>query len=428
MSLMNSPVISLTQQRSTTSLHTVAGMLTSALSASSSSIILAEGDEEVVKAEGLRHTEIRLDARHYKQPTFATKVLNCLRSLKVPTWTAADISADDVSIFKVSGSLTNAVFFVSSTRAGCRTVLLRIYGASSGSLISRPRELHTLHMLSSRYRFGPRVYGTFSNGRVEEYFESTTLTAADLRDPKISRWIGARMADLHSVDIEAIEGKGWEIAVKANIRSWIAPADDVLALAEFPAALRSELDFPRFKTEWDLYMSRLSSLENLPKGSRRVFAHNDTQYGNLLLLTEEKKIPDHRQLIVVDFEYAAPNPAAYDLANHWNEWMFNYHSDTPHLPDLSRYPVESERYNLYRAYLEHSAEELSECEISERLPCLDEQVQLWNAASHAWWAVWGIVQAREDVEGQIVEPEFEYLKYAQARMTAFRVALKTLGL
>ncbi len=28
------------------------------------------------------------------------------------------------------------------------------------------------------------------------------------------------------------------------------------------------------------------------------------------------------------------------------------------------------------------------------------------------WAVWGIVQAREDVEGHVVEPEFDYLGYS----------------
>src|SRR6202022_2843662 len=95
------------------------------------------------------------------------------------------------------------------------------------------------HILSSEYGIGPRVYGTFGNGRVEEYFDSVTLTAYDLRDKNISRWIGARMAELHCVDIEAVEGtspatrgegNGWEIGVKKYIKAWLPPAREVLVL------------------------------------------------------------------------------------------------------------------------------------------------------------------------------------------------------
>jgi len=152
-------------------------------------------------------------------------------------WQESELTPDLIKISKVSGSLTNAVFFVSCpSEPIIPTLLLRIYGSSSGALISRPRELHTLHILSSRYRIGPRVYGTFGNGRVEEYFDSVTLVASDLRDENVSRWIGARMAELHCVDIEAIEetspvtrgeGKGWEIGAKKNVKAWLAPAREV---------------------------------------------------------------------------------------------------------------------------------------------------------------------------------------------------------
>ena len=115
------------------------------------------------------------------------QLLGILHGLRIPTWSHRAITADTVKIQKVSGSLTNAVFFVSCPSIPHTSILLlRIYGPSSGSLISRPRELHILHALSSRYHIGPRVYGTFENGRVEEYFDSGALTAADLRDAKVS--------------------------------------------------------------------------------------------------------------------------------------------------------------------------------------------------------------------------------------------------
>ena len=58
---------------------------------------------------------------------------------------------------------------------------------------------------------------------------------------------------------------------------------------------------------------------------------------------------------------------------------------------------------------------------------LDRDVEAWGPASHAGWAIWGIVQAKEDIEGEVDEPEFDYVNYARGRMTAFRLDLKKLG-
>ena len=185
-------------------------------------------------------------------------------------------------------------------------MLLRIYGPSSGSLISRPRELHTLHVLSSKYNIGPRVYGTFENGRVEEYFDSTALTASEMRDPEVSSWIGARMAELHGVDIDVVEydaqsgdasERGIQLGVKKNVKSWLASAREVLALPSAPAAVRESLDLDRFEREWEQYMCWLDQKEKTDGASRRVFSHNDTQYGNLLRLrTLKEGQPAHRQV------------------------------------------------------------------------------------------------------------------------------------
>jgi len=334
------------------------------------------------------------------------------------------------------------------------TLLLRIYGHSSESLISRLQELHTLHVLSSRYHIGPKVYGTFANGRIEEYFDSITLTPSDLRDKTISRWIGARMAELHSVDIDVVEyrssrgAKGWTTGVEKNIKSWLPPARNVLLLPGVSESTRMAIDLDSFEKDWVRFMRWVSKMEAVDGASKRVFAHNDAQYGNLLRLKRlTEGAPEHRQvshswmlllahclivlhlkIIVVDFEYASPNPAAFDIANHFHEWTANYHSSTPHLLDPTRYPSYEERRNFYLAYLEHSTAP-SNGRISEsKLQQLDRQVRIWGPASHAMWAVWGIVQAREDIEGGVVEPEFDYMGYARSRLEGFSREVKALGI
>lgn len=238
-------------------------------------------------------------SRHYKKQPFILQLVEIIRILHVPSWVTAQIPLEDIVIHKVSGALTNAVFFVSCpTVPSISTFLLRIYGSSSGSLISRPKELHTLHILSSQHNIGPRVYGTFENGRIEEYFNSVTLTATDIRNPQISRWIGARMAELHSVDIDAVDGtnEGKDFEIGAHIKSWVSSAKEVLRLPGVSDSTRQELDLTRFMDEWNRYFS-WAKRAGRGLGSKRVFAHNDAQYGNLLRLKDSSiGIEEHRQV------------------------------------------------------------------------------------------------------------------------------------
>jgi len=380
-------------------------------------------EEVLITEEGVRHIDTRLDPKKYKQHSFHEELALILSSLPISSWKPViPVLPSDLQVDKVSGSLTNAVFFVKHPRA--RTLLLRIYGASSGTLISRIRELHTLHVLSSRYKFGPRVHVTFENGRIEEYFDSVALTAQELRDTVTSQYIGTRMAELHRVDIDSIEEPGWDLGVRHNIRSWVPHARKVLPLAD--QKTRDEFDLDGFVKLWERYWNWIRLWESEYGESPRVFAHNDTQYGNLLrLVNPSPSRAPHQQIIVVDFEYASPNPAAFDIANHFHEWTANYHSDTPYLLKRSLYPAYIERRNFYMAYLRNTfagAREPSEAD----LVLLDLQVRAWSPASHAMWTVWAIIQAREGLESD--EPaEFDYLAYAKCRLAGFKQELASLG-
>ena len=222
--------------------------------------------------------------------------------MSISTWCNRTITSADIRVNKASGGLTNAVFFVSCPSIPrTSTLLLRIYGPSSGSLISRPHELEVLHVLSSKYKIGPLIYGTFDNGRIEQYFDSVPLTAADLRDPEISRWIAARMAELHQVDIDDVEGPslpGHEDMLKKNVHTWLPHAREVLSLPAIPSSFSRIFNIDSFVDQWEKYMRHISLVEAGEGASRRVLAHNDAQYGNLLLVNHHSRNPKgHRQVM-----------------------------------------------------------------------------------------------------------------------------------
>ncbi|KAK4698987.1 choline kinase, partial [Phenoliferia sp. Uapishka_3] len=557
---------------------------------------------------GVPCANMRMDAKHYQLPDFSAALLELLRDdLRIPGWAnlPIDLPPTLVHIHKVSGSLTNAVFFVSipeetfdiSTtgsetpqlctnrplqpsdldhlngpttssssapkprliQISAPTLLLRIYGPSSGSLISRRTELHILHTLSSAYAIGPRVLGTFTNGRVEEYFHSRALHKEEMRDGRISRWIGRRMRELHRVPMEMLVVPGDEndsgepsrrsssrerpsldvagraggsgtsiystsssssvfsfgtstystssagsgsyssrsdyggaplvsspglmrnsesradskkrsrsvmssrsrsrrskdkLGVWENITRWTREAklvlkelDQLAALPNFSTFLgppplerssstlhseahktpletpsqtfdlRAQLNLPLFEQQVKMYRNFVRDWEKKEGKSKRVFSHNDTQYGNLLLLTEEEGDEEraaadgllpHQKIIVVDFEYASANPRGFDIANHFIEWQADYHHPllSHSLFAHSPYPTVPERTRFLRAYVgcdggadspSSSPSAAKEAEEDPRVTRLSEEVTIWEPSSHAMWAVWGIVQAKEDL-------------------------------
>ncbi|KIK95624.1 hypothetical protein PAXRUDRAFT_140271 [Paxillus rubicundulus Ve08.2h10] len=436
----STPVSTLSDSRPETSPFQSSVLVHEGLSRTSSGVFSPSSNPtfKVDVVNGLRNVDVKLDPRSYRSPSFATQLVSVLVGLRVPAWCTAQLNPTMLSVRKVSGSLTNAVYFVSCPSSSVPTVLLRIYGPSSSSLISRSRELHTLHILSSRYHIGPRIYGTFSNGRIEEYFDSVTLVPSDLRDETISRWIGARMAELHSVEISAVEGpltvsslegKSWKIGVKRNVKAWLPAAREVLAHPNVDEGDRVALGLDAFNEQWAQYIRWLSHIEKTEGANRRVFAHNDAQHGNLLRLTSKlaEGVPEHRQIVVVDFEYASPNPLAFDIANHFHEWTADYNSSTPHVLDLSRYPTLDQRRNFYEAYLLRAQAPSSEAVSEASLTKLDRQVRVWSPAAHGMWAIWGIVQARDNVERGMGEGDFDYIGYAKCRMEGFLREIKDLG-
>lgn len=66
--------------------------------------------------------------------------------------------------------------------------------------------------------------------------------------------------------------------------------------------------------------------------------------------------------------------------------------------------------------------------LDSEMQTLEKQVRAWSPASHAMWSIWGVVQAREDVEANESSPEFDYLGYAQGRMDAFHREIRALGI
>ncbi|KAJ1915181.1 hypothetical protein H4219_004452 [Mycoemilia scoparia] len=414
------------------------------------------------------------DAKSFSQRV--AKLFNQSLSIKPP------LGEKDIYIERLSGALTNCVYRVtvnmalssashsnaSSVKGShtkengsnslSKTYLLRVYGIGVDEFLVRNKELYWLRKLSE-LNIGPSLYSIYTNGRIEEYLFSDTLTKDDIRDPSTSRHIARRMCELHYLvnfyaphkEKTPEEQKdpllqGVDLSGKpdlwTNIYQWI----DLVA-TKAPGLRKICGDSPEcldIINDIDKIRKESKQLEHFIEqiNSPIVLAHSDLQYGNILRLHKD------RELVVVDFEYAGYNYRGFDIANHFCEWMSNYHHPThPHLLELNRYPTQKERYNFLRTYLKTrifldankpadrvvvESDEVSEQFISnqischmvpvhinskyldDQLPIIDKEVQSFIAASHLHWGIWGLLQAYSS------EIDFDYVGYSAQRLTEFR--------
>ncbi|KAJ9094912.1 hypothetical protein QFC19_007768 [Naganishia cerealis] len=441
-------------------------------------------DDAPVNYLGIRQADNVIDASAWRQPSFKSALLALLRKLRIPLWSSSHLTATNIHVQRISGAMTNAVFFCSYNPSdkpleptmspmltpkipGARshapgerlppTLLVRVFGPSTDTLIARDQELRILHTLSSRYGLGPRIEGIFSNGRIEQFFPSRALSPGELRDPTTSCHIAKRMRELHSVDLRALgfeQGSKSKATVWQCLHDWLGHARKVQhQIIEIPAFKNWMDDFgplDLLEKEIQTYIAYVDSHPDRDHGHGSVFSHNDTQYGNLLILDEPlpPSEPPHRKLIVIDFEYASPNPRGFDIGNHFHEWQADYHHPT-HNHSLSHhdpYPTLEERTRFYRSYLsvQMSARDGKEKITPEekveqkRVDALEKEVRLWSPASSVFWALWGVIQAEEQIQrtkdiedeeerAKILAAEFDYLKYALGRIRMFRQEAAELG-
>lgn len=72
----------------------------------------------------------------------------------------------------------------------------------------------------------------------------------------------------------------------------------------------------------------------------------------LHISTKTADPPADAHIRLIDYEYAGVNPVALDLANHWCEYGANYHTDTPHVLDYTKFPDHDHQAGFIHAYIE----------------------------------------------------------------------------
>ncbi|XP_053112848.1 choline/ethanolamine kinase isoform X2 [Hemicordylus capensis] len=257
-------------------------------------------------------------------------------------------------------------------------------------------------------QLGPRLYGIFPQGRLEEYIPSRRLLTEDLPDPSISGEIAMKMARFHGMVMPFNKEPKWMFGTMERYLKQISeltfPQEDQLQKLNKLKAYDLEAEMRSLR----------ALLEATP--SPVVFCHNDVQEGNILLLAGRTG-PSNR-LMLIDFEYSSYNYRGFDIANHFCEWVYNYaHDQWPfYKSSPENYPSQPQQLHFIRCYLAEAAGKEAPPSPGEQERIEAEmllEISRFVLASHFFWGLWSILQAK------ISTIEFGYLEYAQCRFEAY---------
>lgn len=153
-----------------------------------------------------------------------------------------------------------------------------------------------------------------------------------------------------------------------------------------------------------------------------VFAHCDLLSGNVIVLpanepasstgiTDPPKPASStsptESVTFIDYEYAVPSPAAFDLANHFAEWG-GFDCDFSVLPTRSQRRAFIEEY--IRAYFPLSPGEEEKEGAAQAIERLMTEVDVFRGVPGFYWGIWALIQAT------ISEIDFDYASYAEVRL------------
>lgn len=329
------------------------------------------------------------------------------------------IAPQEMVLKQVSGGLSNFLYYcalpaMAKPKQGEPSrVLVRFYGQihSEGALEAILTESVIFTLLSER-KLGPRLYGVFPGGRLEEFIPARPLKTKELTDPEISSIIGEKMAQIHTLDVPISKEPTW---LWDTLNKWINNINQMVKTGlneeRHEIFLSTLLSGWQLDTEMEWMRQYLEQLK-----SPVVFCHNDLQEGNILI--REKAVSREEKLVIIDFEYCSYNYRGFDLANHFCESVYEYTNDkSPNFTaNQANMPSTQQKVHFIRSYLDTMQREVgSNGAIKANLneARLLREADCYVLASHFFWGLWSIVNA------PVSSIPFGYWEYAEARFTAY---------
>ena len=267
-------------------------------------------------------------------------------------------TSNDLLVTQLKGGYLNTVFIVenrgiSSDAREPKKVLIRFLGgaglvnnkndlADHGFVVNTEVGEALIYQHQSMTGNGPKLYGVFPGGRVEEYIPSHTLSHEEAAKPVFLKDLARAYARFHQIDLP----------LQKNLQP------QVFAKVKFNRELISRLDKKLvdvdllLSTDWNKEMKMMKRVVDSVE-SKNVLLQFDMQFLNVLSRDDYpecmKKGHDLR-VVLIDYELALYGKRLIDLGGHFVCRIWDLKSQTK--VSGHEFPGEEERLYFIREYIE----------------------------------------------------------------------------
>ncbi|KAL1983879.1 hypothetical protein VTN96DRAFT_9803 [Rasamsonia emersonii] len=348
---------------------------------------------------------------------------------------------NQIEFVRFTDGITNTLLKIINRKPGLteeqidsEAVLMRAYGNHTEILIDRERETRS-HALLAQRGLAPPLLARFKNGLLYRFIRGHVTSPRDLVQPAVWRAVARRLGQWHAVlpvDVSSASAPSEETPAVAsrlqlldsNKKGSVQP-DDITPIQPREAGpnlwtvlqkwilalpVTTEEQRARRRTlqkELERIVAELDDGAGI--GERGlVFAHCDLLSANVVVLPRGTKSEsnDTEEVHFIDYEYATPSPAAFDIANHFAEWG-GYDCDYNMLPTRS---VRRQFLTEYvKSYSRHGGSLGGKSE-EEVVNKLFDDVDRFRGIPGFYWGVWALIQAT------ISQIDFDYASYAEVRL------------
>jgi ethanolamine kinase len=356
-----------------------------------------------------------------------------------PHWEGAD---NRIEFIRFTDGITNTLLKIINRKPGlteeqidAEAVLMRAYGNHTEILIDRERETRS-HTLLAQYGLAPPLLARFQNGLLYRFIRGQPTKPADLVEPAIWKAVARRLGQWHatlpvvshtsSQTANSSDGQGAVFRPEKTIpvqkgdditpirprqagpNTWTVLQKWILAL---PAGTEDQrLRRQGLQKELERIVAELDDGNGIGEDGL-IFAHCDLLCANVIMIPPTTNGATHshqdvEEVHFIDYEYATPSPAAFDIANHFAEWG-GYDCDYNMMPTRS---IRREFLTEYvKSFVKHGGKG-ADSDQQKVVDKLFQDVDRFRGIPGFYWGVWSLIQAT------ISQIDFDYASYAEIRL------------
>ncbi|CAL2036821.1 unnamed protein product [Caenorhabditis brenneri] len=235
------------------------------------------------------------------------------------------LSENEVNVVQMTGGQSNLLYLVTaspgkiSSESTPSCFLIRLHCQQESQVFTDT----VVFSIMSERGLGPKLYGFFPGGRLEQFLPSETLDNDTVSLPEVARKIGANLPKLHAIEVPIPKKPRAILMIREFLEECRSTGNNVFKLV--PGSVKfndskipEEVTIDELENEVTLFEKMCSIFDDTV-----VFSHNDLWSANILQLNETKEI------VFIDFEYSSYNWRSFDLSMHLSECAFDYRVPFP---------------------------------------------------------------------------------------------------